>query len=91
MLSHLQIETLVYLCDHAVTLINTENHPIMGDVEVPAFIDNMPKEDYSREGMVTLYHGGFGLENISNDRPLYVSREKAKAQDYARLQDIERV
>ena len=75
--------------DHAVTLINTENHPIMGDVEVPAFIDNMPKEDYSREGMVTLYHGGFGLENISNDRPLYISPEESEAQDYARLQDIE--
>ena len=61
----------------------------MVDQEVPPFIDNMPKEDYSREGMMTLYHGGYGLEEISNDRPLYISPEKSEAEDYQRLQDAE--
>jgi len=73
--------------DHAVALTNTKNHPLMVDVEVPSFIDQMPKEDYSREGMVTAYHGGYGLEDISNDRPLYISPEEGEAMDYLRLQD----
>lgn len=75
--------------EHAIALTSTERHPIMADQEVPPFIDNMPKEDYSREGMLTLYHGGYGLENISNDRPLYISPEESEAADYQRLQDAE--
>jgi len=75
--------------EHAIALTSTERHPLMVDQEVPPFIDNMPKEDYSREGMVTLYHGGFGLEEISNDRPLYISPEESEAADYQRLQDAE--
>lgn len=63
-------------------------HGILSDLKpLVQFADLMPDKEFDTEGLLPVWHGGAGLSNLGDNKPLFVTRYKEVADVYGGINE----